>query len=172
MLSPPRTSLGAVARALLVAVTLSFSFAVVARQGQKAPWVGQAFRTPPTITMGTNTNLTTWLKAGGRGIDSAWNYGPVISYDWVREAMRARESLGIPRSEIFVTSKVPCFPSDYYFPFNLKPSNLKDIHQRATSVMDYMEIDSDRFWEVIEEFRSPHLWEKVGNEWQLRQPST
>ena len=39
-------------------------------------------------------------------------------------------------------------------------------------ILDYMEIDADRFWEVIEEFRSPHLWGQVGNEWRLRHPLT
>lgn len=37
-------------------------------------------------------------------------------------------------------------------------------------ILEYMEIDADRFWEVIEEFRSPHLWEQADNEWRLRQP--
>ncbi len=35
-------------------------------------------------------------------------------------------------------------------------------------MLEYMEIDEDRFWEVIDGARSPHLWKKVDNEWVLR----
>ena len=35
-------------------------------------------------------------------------------------------------------------------------------------VMDYLGIDPDRFVELCNEFRSPHLWTKEGDEWQLR----
>jgi len=37
-------------------------------------------------------------------------------------------------------------------------------------MLDYMGITEDRFWEVIEQFRSPHLWKKQGNAWVLRHP--
>lgn len=32
----------------------------------------------------------------------------------------------------------------------------------------YMGISEDRFWQVIDSARSPHLWKKEGNEWVLR----
>lgn len=42
--------------------------------------------------------------------------------------------------------------------------------QFLPEILDYMEIDEDRFWETIETFRSPHLWRHDGNEWALRHP--
>ena len=35
-------------------------------------------------------------------------------------------------------------------------------------VLDYMGISEERYWEVIDAARSPHLWEKVNGEWQLK----
>ena len=38
-----------------------------------------------------------------------------------------------------------------------------------TDIIDYMGISEDRFWEVIDNARSPHLWEKsVAGEWRLK----
>lgn len=36
--------------------------------------------------------------------------------------------------------------------------------------LEYIDIDEATFWATIEKFRSPHLWEKVNGEWQLRKP--
>lgn len=35
-------------------------------------------------------------------------------------------------------------------------------------VMDYLEIDPEAFMELCDQFRSPHLWEKVGETWRLK----
>jgi len=35
-------------------------------------------------------------------------------------------------------------------------------------ILRYMDISEERFWELIDEFRSPHLWEKVNGEWKLK----
>lgn len=37
-------------------------------------------------------------------------------------------------------------------------------------VMEYIEMDPEYFLEIIDNFRSPHLWRKDGNEWALRHP--
>jgi N-acetyl sugar amidotransferase len=34
--------------------------------------------------------------------------------------------------------------------------------------LDYMGLTEPRFWEVVEQFRSPHLWKKDGERWALR----
>jgi hypothetical protein len=34
--------------------------------------------------------------------------------------------------------------------------------------LDYMDITEKEFWETIENFRSPHLWEEESGEWKLR----
>jgi N-acetyl sugar amidotransferase len=35
-------------------------------------------------------------------------------------------------------------------------------------VMDYLEIKPEKFLELCDQFRSPHLWKKVNGEWKLR----
>jgi hypothetical protein len=35
-------------------------------------------------------------------------------------------------------------------------------------VMNYLGIKPEKFLELCDQFRSPHLWEKVGSEWKLR----
>ncbi len=37
-------------------------------------------------------------------------------------------------------------------------------------VMDYIEMKPERFMELCDKFRSPHLWKKEGGEWKLRHP--
>ena len=39
-----------------------------------------------------------------------------------------------------------------------------------SEMLDYMSIDEDRFWEVIDSARSPHLWNRDENGWFLRHP--
>lgn len=34
--------------------------------------------------------------------------------------------------------------------------------------LDYVDMTDPEFWETVDRFRSPHLWEKSGNGWQLR----
>ncbi len=34
--------------------------------------------------------------------------------------------------------------------------------------LDYTELTEERFWEVIDSFRPPHLWERVGGAWRLK----
>ena len=46
--------------------------------------------------------------------------------------------------------KRPEFPKKYF----------KDI-------LDYMGITEERFWEVIDKARSPHLWKKEDGKWRL-----
>ncbi len=35
-------------------------------------------------------------------------------------------------------------------------------------ILEYMDITEDQFWELIDKARSPHLWEKIDNDWALR----
>ncbi len=34
--------------------------------------------------------------------------------------------------------------------------------------LDYLDIDEKHFWEVVDSWRPPHLWEKVNGEWKLK----
>ncbi len=37
-------------------------------------------------------------------------------------------------------------------------------------ILEYMDITEKRFGEIIEKFRSPHLWCRVGDQWKLKHP--
>eukprot|EP00930_Biecheleria_cincta_P032602 TRINITY_DN22607_c0_g2_i1.p1 TRINITY_DN22607_c0_g2~~TRINITY_DN22607_c0_g2_i1.p1 ORF type:complete len:312 (+),score=33.44 TRINITY_DN22607_c0_g2_i1:57-992(+) len=52
------------------------------------------------------SNYTLWLQLGGRGLDTAWSYGDDVQKS-VGEAVAAS---GISRSDLFITTKVPCCP--------------------------------------------------------------
>ena len=34
--------------------------------------------------------------------------------------------------------------------------------------LEYMGIPQARFWEIVDQFRSPHLWKREGDRWALR----
>jgi N-acetyl sugar amidotransferase len=36
--------------------------------------------------------------------------------------------------------------------------------------LEYLDITEDHFWEVVDSWRLPHLWEKVNGEWNLKRP--
>jgi N-acetyl sugar amidotransferase len=36
--------------------------------------------------------------------------------------------------------------------------------------LDYLGIDEKHFWEVVDSWRATHLWEKVGDKWDLKNP--
>jgi N-acetyl sugar amidotransferase len=40
--------------------------------------------------------------------------------------------------------------------------------ERFAEIVEYMGITEERFWQVINDARSPHLWQKEGGEWKLR----
>jgi N-acetyl sugar amidotransferase len=41
-------------------------------------------------------------------------------------------------------------------------------HRYFREILDYMDISEDRFWEVISDARSPHLWTFEGGDWKLK----
>ena len=36
------------------------------------------------------------------------------------------------------------------------------------TILDYIDITEEYFWELIDKARSPHLWEKNNNDWVLK----
>jgi len=55
------------------------------------------------------SNYSLWLELGGRGLDTAWSYGADVQ----SSVGRAVASSSIPRSELFITTKVPCCPDKH-----------------------------------------------------------
>ena len=41
-------------------------------------------------------------------------------------------------------------------------------HSSIRTTQLYLGIDEEHFWKVIDSFRLPHIWKKVGGEWKLR----
>ena len=35
-------------------------------------------------------------------------------------------------------------------------------------IMEYLDMDPNHFHKLCDEFRSPHLWQKVSGDWKLR----
>ena len=52
------------------------------------------------------SNYTAWLEVGGRGLDTAYSYGDDVQQDMGAAVAKS----GVKRSEMFITSKVPCCP--------------------------------------------------------------
>ena len=34
--------------------------------------------------------------------------------------------------------------------------------------LKYIDLDEDEFFDIVDKFRSPHLWKKVNGTWELR----
>ena len=67
----------------------------------------------PLINLGTGSNHTAWFEHGGRGADTAYDYGNEEQRE-IGAAIRHAVKNGVPRSELFVTTKVPCCPSPFW----------------------------------------------------------
>lgn len=50
------------------------------------------------------SNYSLWLELGGRGLDTALTYGDDVQ----RDVGKAIKASGLPRDQLFVTTKVPC----------------------------------------------------------------
>ena len=93
----------------------------------------------PRLNLNAYPNTSTWLQAGGRGMDCALDYGD----EREREMGRAARTSGVPRSELFITTKVPCCPKPSGFvmsggiwPF-LPAPNCEHTTRNATADIDH-----------------------------------
>ncbi len=66
----------------------------------------------PKVNLGL-CNHDIWLKNGGRGVDTAFVYGDKAQ----KETGESIRNSNIPRSELFVTTKVPCCPAKKWLKF-------------------------------------------------------
>merc|ERR1712023_239093 len=66
----------------------------------------------PKVNLGL-CNHDAWLKNGGRGVDTALVYGDKAQ----KETGTSIRNSKIPRSDLFVTTKVPCCPSKKWLKF-------------------------------------------------------
>ena len=63
----------------------------------------------PLLNFGVSQQHPLFLSLGGRGLDTAFDYGDKAQ----REVGASVASSGIPRSELFITTKIPCCPSAF-----------------------------------------------------------
>lgn len=88
----------------------------------------------PKLTLNAYPNTISWLKLGGRSMDSALDYGP--RQKEMGEAIRASN---VPRKEVFVITKVPCCPKQHFgksgWPF-LPAPNCHHV-RNTTADIDY-----------------------------------
>eukprot|EP00658_Telonema_sp_P-2_P073516 TRINITY_DN6259_c0_g1_i5.p1 TRINITY_DN6259_c0_g1~~TRINITY_DN6259_c0_g1_i5.p1 ORF type:complete len:352 (+),score=86.44 TRINITY_DN6259_c0_g1_i5:95-1057(+) len=113
----------------------------------------------PMVNFGI-CNHTLWLQSGGRGLDTALVYGDAAQ----AEVGSAISASGLPRSSVFVTTKIPCCPSLQWEAYNNNsnatcatvPSNSSaDIaHDLRTLGLEYVDLmlmhwPCDRFEDTL-----------------------
>ncbi len=52
----------------------------------------------------------------------------------------------------------------------IKKFDLEFPKRYFKEVLEYLSLSEEEFFEITDEFRSPHLWEKEGGEWKLKHP--
>lgn len=82
----------------------------------------------PRLNFGMS-NHSLFIELGGRGLDSAFIYGD----DAQRETGHAVRASGLPRSEIFVTTKIPCCPASSF----IQPGVCAALHANATRSIEH-----------------------------------
>jgi len=118
----------------------------------------------PVVSIGTGgletraatTIVLDWLAINGRGLDTAWIYK---NQDSVREAIA---KAGVPRSSLFITSKIPgCLTPKSFVEADLK--------QLGVDYIDLLLIHSPRpsvgckaTWEVLEEYHAKGVLRAIG----------
>ena len=101
----------------------------------------------PAINFGVQKNHSLAIDLGVRGLDTANIYGDAQQKD-VGAAVRAAVAAGIPRSELFVTSKIECCPGSAFagamkgpLMCLLKKNATKDIeHNYDVLGLDYVDL--------------------------------
>jgi hypothetical protein len=108
--APPGAPPSAAASVLTVtAVGMPIGHLITIAPGVEMPLVSNG-----AVVVGTDGSssdketqaLNLWFAEGGRGVDTAWNYGNQLSVGWALN--NASAAL---RSELFVTTKIPCVVS-------------------------------------------------------------
>lgn len=107
-------------------------------------WISSGGEDPYTIT-------SNWLKAGGRGIDTA------LIYHDQPKVKQAITDAGLVREDVFITSKIPTCALD---PFLTKKAVHTDLSALGTDYIDLMLIHSplgptgscEATWGILSEF--------------------
>jgi len=90
----------------------------------------------PMLNFGYQKDHTAAIQIGVRGLDTALTYGDPQQ----KEVGKAVRDASVPRSELFVTSKIPCYPSDFQqgSPTNSTADVLHDLDMLGLGYVDLM----------------------------------
>ena len=124
MVAPPVLAAAAYAASLIIACIFQQASTPLAQQLslEIAPGISM-----PLLANGISRNHSVWLASGGRHIDTAFWYGDAQQAA-VGEAIAAS---GVPREELFITTKVACCPTERCSSFCDAPPNLVNISSTA-----------------------------------------
>jgi 2,5-diketo-D-gluconate reductase A len=86
------------------------------------------------------SNYSAWLDIGGRGLDTALMYGDDIQVE-VGDAAKLSK---LSRSDVFITSKVPCCPAGFSSWCTWYESNYKDLDAYTNGKIDLRLIGIDQ----------------------------
>eukprot|EP01047_Picozoa_sp_COSAG01_P083970 COSAG01_NODE_17815_length_1122_cov_1.169110_1_plen_97_part_10 len=87
------------------------------------PWLSNGAVGYPGHTQ-EQAAIELWLSKGGRGVDTAWSYKNQAQVGY------ALGNSSVPRSEIFLTTKIPCVGSAAAALRNLR-LDLAQLHQKC-----------------------------------------
>jgi len=122
----------------------------------------------PVISIGTGglemdkakEIVSTWLKVGGRGIDTA------LLYHNQENVQQAILDSGVPREDVFITTKIPTCEKDQQ---TIMEQIEKDLYLLGTDYVDLMLIhnagDSDdcwRTWQTLEQYYWKNVCRAIG----------
>ena len=110
--------------------TTSATKSVEIADGVCMPFLSNGDVMKHTPSINDTMSSSRWLAAGGRGLDTAWSYdhgGYGLSQ---RQMGVAIEQSGVPREQIFITSKIPCNPKGgaaVALSYDLQQLNVKQL---------------------------------------------
>ena len=93
---------------------------------------------------------------------------PTVRLDLDVMEIGVRETLLHERYEIPVSGR-PAPPKSRQRPLNLPKTDDNEFPEKYfKDILDYIDMEIHEFWQIIDKHRSPHLWEKNGNEWKIK----
>lgn len=119
----------------------------------------------PVISIGTGgeersqaTVITSsWLSQGGRGVDTAYNYGDQ------QEVGKAIIKSGVSRKDVFITTKIPgCKDADLYVKKNLKELQVDYIDLLLIHGPSGTASDCASTWKTLEKYHKQGVLRSIG----------
>jgi diketogulonate reductase-like aldo/keto reductase len=120
----------------------------------------------PRLTLNAYPNTSSWLNVGGRSMDCALDYGSARQ----TEMGRAVASSGLPRSELFITTKVPCCPKAHFGPSGwpfLPVANCTTPRNTSTDIESDLEVIGVNYVDLLLLHFTCGRWEDTLQAWRV-----